>query len=65
MIRTRKEDTVANHFYSDGHTVEDFSVVGIEKVYGEDTYRKVRESFWIKKLRTLAPEGINRQIDLQ
>ena len=65
MIRTQKVETVAKHFYTDGHTLNDFSVIGIEKVYGDDTYRKVRESFWIKKLRTLSPDGLNRQIDLE
>ena len=65
MIRTKKTETVAKHFYTEGHSLEDFSVTGIEKVYGDETYRKVRESFWIKKLRTLSPDGLNRQIDLQ
>ena len=64
MIRTKKQETVARHFYTEGHTLGDFKVVGIEKVFGEETYRKVREAFWIKKLRTLAPEGLNRQLDL-
>lgn len=63
-IRTRKQDSVATHFYTDGHSIDDFSVIGIEKVYGEDTYRKVKESFWIKKLQTLHPDGLNQQIDI-
>ena len=65
MIRTKISDTVAEHFYSNGHSVQDFSVIGIEKIYGDETYRKVKESFWIKKLKTLSPDGLNRQIDLQ
>ena len=64
MIRTRKEDSVARHFYSNGHSVDDFSVIGIEKIFGDETYRKVRESFWIKKLKTLIPDGLNQQIDI-
>ena len=39
MIRTRKHDNVAEHFYSENHSVNDFMVIGIEKVFGEDTYR--------------------------
>jgi hypothetical protein len=65
MIRTNKSDTIVEHFYSNGHSVQDFSVIGIEKNDGEETYRKVKESFWITKLKTLSPDGLNRQIDLQ
>ena len=42
MIRTRKHVNVAEHFYSENHSVNDFMVIGSEKVFGEDTYRKVR-----------------------
>ena len=31
MTRTKKSDTIAEHFYSNGHSVQDFSVIGIEK----------------------------------
>jgi PhoPQ-activated pathogenicity-related protein len=31
MIRTRKHDNVAEHFYSENHNVNDFMVIGIEK----------------------------------
>jgi hypothetical protein len=42
------------------------SVIGIDNIYGDETYRKVNESFWIKKLKTVSPDGLkNRQIDLQ
>ena len=34
MIRTRKHDNVAEHFYSENHSVNDFMVIGIEKVFG-------------------------------
>ena len=44
MIRTRKHDKVAEHFCSENHSVIDFIVICIEKVFGEDTYRKVKES---------------------
>jgi hypothetical protein len=42
MIRTKKSDTIAEHFYSNGHSVQDFSVIGIEKNYADETYRKVK-----------------------
>jgi hypothetical protein len=34
MIRTRKHDNVAKHFYSENHSVNDFMVISIEKVFG-------------------------------
>ena len=64
MIRTRKHDNVVEHFYSENHSVNDFMVIGIEKVFGEDTYRKVKESLWIKKLKKFSPLGLNRQLDV-
>jgi hypothetical protein len=42
MIRTKKSDKIAEHFYSYGHSVQDFSVIGIEKIYADETYRKVK-----------------------
>ena len=41
IIRTRKHDNVAENFYSENHSVNDFMVIGIEIFFGEDTYRKV------------------------
>ena len=35
-------------------------VMGIEKIYREDaTLRKLRESYWISTLGTMAPTGMN------
>ena len=65
MIRTKKSDTIVEHFYSNGHSAQDFSVIGIENIYGDETYRKVKGPLWKKKLKTLFPDGLNRQIDLQ
>ena len=38
--------------------------MGIEKTYGDKISILSKESFWIKKLKTLQPEGLNTQIDL-
>ena len=46
------------------HSVNDFIVIGIDKVFGEDTYRKVTESFWIKILKTFSSSGLNHQLDI-
>ena len=32
--------------------------------YGDEISRLTQESFWMKKLKTLQPEGLNTQIDL-
>ena len=50
--------------YRDGHVLDDFEVVGIEKTYGDEISRITKESFWIKKLKTWQPEGLNTQIVL-
>ena len=63
MIRTKKHETVAEHFNSKGHSVDDFQVIGIEKIFGEETYRLVKETFWIKKLKTFPPHGLNIKVD--
>ena len=58
--------SVNQHFVSPGrHSLDDF---GISKIYiidhnpswGENQRQK-RESFWIRELRTLHPEGINKK----
>ena len=58
MISTRKSDNVAEHFYSENHGVNDFMVIDIETVFGEDTYRKVRVVL-DKKLKTFSAYGFN------
>ena len=63
-IRNKKCDLITEHFNKNGHTLRDFQIVGIEKTFGGEISRLTKESFWIKKLKTLLPEGLNRQIDL-
>ena len=60
-IRTRHADPVAAHFYTDGHSVADFRVMGLEKLSGSDDYRRTMEQLWKRKLRTNRPYGINTQ----
>ena len=61
-IRNNKNhEPVARHFTSDEHTAEDVKIVGVEKVRKKDIHlRKVRESFSIKKMGTLQPDGLNQ-----
>ncbi|KAK3108921.1 hypothetical protein FSP39_018704 [Pinctada imbricata] len=63
-VRNKKCDLITEHFNKNGHTLRDFQIVGIEKTFGGEISRLTKESFWIKKLKTLLPEGLNRQIDL-
>jgi hypothetical protein len=55
----RTDDPVAEHFTSVGHSVNDFSVTPIEVCTGSEIARKIKETFWIQKLRTLTPMGLN------
>ena len=61
-IRTKYDDPVAVHFYTNGHSMKDFSVMGLEKLYGDDTYREIIENFWKTKLKTYRHNGINTKI---
>jgi hypothetical protein len=60
-----KNMPVARHFNSPNHTVADFQCQIIEiilknpKLPETTRFRKGREMFWIHKLRTISPEGIN------
>ena len=47
------------HFHSDGHNgfLEDFAVTLIDKTDGRDP--KNRENYWMRTLKTLAPDGLN------
>ena len=46
-IKTKYGDPVAIHFYTDGHTIQDFSVIGLEELHGDETvpedYKKLVE----------------------
>ena len=56
--RTRK--SVAAHFNLPGHSMEDLTVMIIDQ---DDNAKKLRnqERDWIYKLRTKAPNGLNRR----
>ncbi|KAH3822043.1 hypothetical protein DPMN_123812 [Dreissena polymorpha] len=60
-IRTQHSDPVAEHFYTDRHSMDDFQIMGLEKLSGSDEYRKTMEQLWKSKLRTYRPYGINVQ----
>ena len=59
-IKGKSDEPVPNHFSNHGHVLEDVRIVGIEKIKNNDILlRKARETFWIRKLGTLTPNGLN------
>jgi hypothetical protein len=55
--------SLSRHLSSRGHnnSFNDLKVTIIEhNPYWNDERRKERESFWIEKLKTLSPNGINK-----
>ena len=63
-IRKLYDQPVAIHFSQYDHTMNDLRIIGIEKIKPSGVagfhLRKIRESFWIKKLSTIKPVGINQ-----
>ena len=55
-----KKLPIGKHFNMTGHSFADFTIMGIELLKKRDERIILkRESFWIRKLHTLIPEGIN------
>ena len=59
-IRTGYNDPVANHFREQNHSAAHLKIIGLEKFCGGLIARRTKESFWMKKLRTIIPEGLNK-----
>ena len=56
---------VAPHYNSSGHSEDNFKVVAIEQIVNRDPVNlDARETFWIKKLRTSFPDGLNTETPL-
>ncbi len=59
----KKSLPIVHHFNSNDHSFEDISISGIETIRKQrDDIILKRESFWIAKLLTLRPHGINADI---
>ena len=52
---------VAAHFNSPSHSLDDFSFMPIDNVCN-DFDRLCKETFWIHKLQTLYPFGLNAKL---
>ena len=49
---------VAGHFNKEGHSFKDFTFMPID-IVNNQMDRLCKETFWIHKLRTLNPDGLN------
>ena len=59
----KKEELLPTHFNQEDHSVEDMSIVGIQRMRTKYIhYRKLREAFWINKLNTIQPQGLNQNM---
>ena len=62
-VRKEKDEPIPNHFNQINHKLSDLRIVGIQKIRSKDIhYRKIRETFWIGKLGTLQPRGLNQNM---
>ena len=60
FIKTKKQDPVAKHFYTDNHTFQDFQITAIDFIPHADTHTLCnKETFYIKLFNTIQPFGIN------
>ena len=60
-IKKTKMEPIPCHFNSNNHTCTDLGIIGIENIKAKDIHlRKIRESFWIGKLNTIQPHGLNQ-----
>ena len=59
-ITTKANNLVSKHFNQPGHSVRNLKCIAVERVYTETIEaRRRRENFWIDKLKTLKPMGLN------
>ena len=59
-IATKKQTAIAIHFNEDGHSKKDLEISAIEKIENNNAQdRKQREKYWIQRLNTTFPHGLN------
>ena len=62
-INHKLDKPVSNHFNGFNHSISDCQIVPIEQVSNQDNLLH-REQFWINTLKTVHPEGLNLQNDI-
>ena len=59
-VKKKSGTLVTKHFNQPNHTNTNLKCVVIEKVHSDSTHARLkRESFWMGKLQTLTPNGLN------
>ena len=58
-IATRKNTAISVHFNSPSHTISHLKITPLEQTTGDWQARKIREAFYINKLNTSYPNGLN------
>ena len=60
-IRRKKDEPISRHFNGKNHNLGNMKILGLESIGRLDIHRrKIRESFWIQKLQTITPGGLNQ-----
>lgn len=64
-IKTKKvKEPVGEHFNTSGHKWEDMTVLVIDhNPHWTDAERKSKEKFWMHRLKSFRPDGMNKQMD--
>ena len=59
-IKRKKDEPISRHFNGNKHNLGKMKILGLEALRQFDIHqRKIRESFWIQKLRSISPAGLN------
>jgi hypothetical protein len=63
-IKLKYPTAISLHFTSNDHSVDDFKFFGlVSNSKWSQTARRLKENYWIKKLKTLTPNGINLELN--
>jgi hypothetical protein len=49
LFKRQKPDPIAIHFNSTEHSVNDYEIVALEKICGNNSYRDTIEKLWMNK----------------
>ena len=64
-VRHERNKAVAIHFNEQDHDISDFQIVILDKCADRSRfYRKICELFWIERLNTVIPSGLNKKSQL-
>ena len=64
-IKHERDKAVAVHFSAANHTYKDLRFLILERCVTDSCYyRRARENFWMERLNTITPHGINKKSQL-